>query len=986
MPAFLLLACATTPSPTSELYTTTISTGTEFAVAGNPASGQLYLDLQGILWRMPLSGGAAQALTGIEDDARRMRLGPDGTRIALQTFKRGYWDIAITAADGSNRRVLTTGKHDNRGPAWSADGETLYFASDRSGNYDIWSVHLATGMLTQITADAADDYAPTVAGEQLVFISARNRKAALYGLDLRQPGDPILVVNSAAGKLHPPSLSPDGSKLAYVQAIERNAFPSVARNELVVRDMHTGAAHRVSATGSDVFGQAPSWLNNTTLLYTANGRIQQLDTATATTAAIPFRARLPLRRASYQQLAPPVFTLDTKNAHATLGIVDPVFLPDNSIVFSALGDLYKQAPSGELTQLTNDAFVERDLGVAPDGHTLSYISDIDGSMQIWLRDLRTGETRRMTDNSSGPRYPTFSPDGTELAWLQVGPRGMQDFTLRVMNLASRKSVRLRAAPKIWPGRIAWSADGMHIIVAELHRNSARIGAGANRLVRINIAQDTAAALDLDGRVPDFGPVASSTHDQIALVIDGALWRVAITADGRINGAPRLVLDELVESPAWRQDGDAILVLTNAGLETTSLDGRMRNTRNPDLTWQAAANDAPLLVHAGRVWDGSSNNYQHGMDILIVGGRIASMQEHNEHPPGLSVIDASDKTILPGLIDHHVHFEPHKGEITGRQLLAFGITTVVEPGGLPYESREHMESWASGRRDGPRLVFAGPQLDGARKIFHFAAHVNNERRLMQELERGARLGYGMIKTYESLQPGLQALAVTRAHDQGLPVSAHAAFRNLGNGGDRIEHLRGSSRVASNPKQSSLLKSYADLDAILMNTAASLTPTIVNQGSYFDSVLRNPQLTETPQYTALYTTAYRDNLAAFTRVVAKNHGLIRQGVGNVQASIKRLHDGGVRVVAGTDSPIFPYGLALVIELSSYVEAGLTPLQALQTATSGAASELGASAHVGRLAPGMLADMVLVSGDPLSNIADIANVDGVVLNGRYFSTPGK
>ena len=88
-----------------------------------------------------------------------------------------------------------------------------------------------------------------------------------------------------------------------------------------------------------------------------------------------------------------------------------------------------------------------------------------------------------------------------------------------------------------------------------------------------------------------------------------------------------------------------------------------------------------------------------------------------------------------------------------------------------------------------------------------------------------------------------------------------------------------------------------------------------------------------------------------------------------------------VAGTDSPIFPHGLALVIELQAYVGAGLTPAAALRTATSNAARAAGATDLVGRIEAGFLADLVIVDGDPLARMTDLLNVAGVMLNGRYL-----
>jgi imidazolonepropionase-like amidohydrolase len=117
-----------------------------------------------------------------------------------------------------------------------------------------------------------------------------------------------------------------------------------------------------------------------------------------------------------------------------------------------------------------------------------------------------------------------------------------------------------------------------------------------------------------------------------------------------------------------------------------------------------------------------------------------------------------------------------------------------------------------------------------------------------------------------------------------------------------------------------------------------------------------------------------------MVGKNIALIRSGYANAGTTLKTLDDQGVNLVAGTDSPIFPYGLALVIELQGYVDAGLTPAAALRTATSNAARAMGAVAEIGRVEAGMLADLVIIDGDPLARMTDLMKVQGVMMNGRY------
>jgi imidazolonepropionase-like amidohydrolase len=100
-----------------------------------------------------------------------------------------------------------------------------------------------------------------------------------------------------------------------------------------------------------------------------------------------------------------------------------------------------------------------------------------------------------------------------------------------------------------------------------------------------------------------------------------------------------------------------------------------------------------------------------------------------------------------------------------------------------------------------------------------------------------------------------------------------------------------------------------------------------------------------------------------------------------TIKKLHDAGARLIAGTDSPLVPYGISLHGELEDYVAAGLTPFQALQTATVNPARLLAADADLGTLEVGKLADLVVVDGDPLADIKTARRVRTVIKNGEVF-----
>ncbi len=991
----LLLVLLSIPNfqPLAAANSVTVSEGTNFSVDISPSlSGNetrlVVMDLQGMLWLLPAQGGKAMRLTGPEDDIRLPRFSPDGSRLLFQSFRDGAWQLALTAKDGTERRNLTVGIADNRDPAWSPSGDRVLFTSDRSGNYEIWSLDLNTAEFVQLSNNPADDYAPAVAPDgSVAFVSERGGNPVIIfipdpvaGTAMESNGTTREIYAAPAGKLAGLRFSPDGRHLAFVQARERIAFPAISRNELVVLTVATGE-HRAITRNEDVFPVPPGWVDANTLLYTADGLIHKRSLESNKRVALPFTARLNVKPAQLDMDEPDTFK---RKQQPVLGIVNPVATAGGKqVVFEALGDLWVRNEDGGLIQFTNDKYADRDPNISADARWLTYISDRSGSMQVWMRDTVAGTDTRLTSKARGPRFPTFNKDGTKLAWQEVGPIGTGDFTLNVLNLLTGDNSRLKHAPPFWPGPMSWSADSEFITVAKLHSTSTRYRDGRNQLVRVAVNDDSTFINDLPGNlVADFGPASSADGAQTALIIDGALYIVATGPDGAFTGPLIRVLDELAESPSWSNNSTRLTYLSATGLAQLNLGTNRTEALPLPLRWSNVSPQGKTIVHAGRLYTGMSPNYRSNVDIEIEKGRIVAVKRHRRHPDNARVIDAEDQAVLPGLIDHHGHFQPHQGEWVGRAWLAHGVTTVVEPGGIPWQSRTLMETWGSGKRAGPRLVFAGPQLDGYRRSFHFASHINSDKRLQWELKRADALGYGLLKTYVRMPPERQRRTIELANKQDLPVTAHSAFRNFAFGGSRVEHLGGRGRLGYSPKQSDAQKMYADMLEVISANETAITPTVVVAGGFFRYLLANPQLVENRQFKALYPEAYRKGLVGFAEMMGRNKSLLAYGHNNALQNIARLHEKGAQIIAGTDSPIFPYGLALIIELINYQEAGLASWKVLETATSKAAAAIGAEKEVGSIRTGRLADLVIVDGDPLNDIRDLLNVTGVMRNGNYYS----
>ena len=962
-----LLAPASVPAAERVL---TITEGTNFAVTVG-RDGSTVLDLQGALWRLP-----GTRLTDGRGDDRLPRFSPDGRQLVFQTFRSGDFDIWQMPAAGGPAKALTGGPDDDREPVWFPDGRHIAFTSDRNGNLDIWQQDLATGTRTPLTTDPADDYWPAVSpdGARLAFVSDRGGMTGLYIQSLTGDGaPPELVASGKAGRPVAPAWSPDGRTLAFVRAAGQIGFPAIARYELTLLDLASRATRVLSAEGDDVFPFAPAWLEDGGLVWTANGGIQRWHAGDAPQTQA-FSISLPVTRADYRQRP----FLPVERRQAALGIVEPVTAPDGSVIFSALGDLWRRTPDGELRQLTDDAFVERDPAFSPDGRSLAFISDRGGSMQVWLRDLNSGIDRPLTTMPRGVRYPTFAPDGRSLAFQQAGPRGNQDFTLHRVALASGVVTAIRAPP-LWPGRMGFSTDGQHLLVAVLTASSARFREGRNVLRTIDLQTGSATTVALPpGITTDSGPVLTADGRTAALIIDGELFLLALRPDGSAAAPPQRRIAGLADYPSFSADGRTLTWLATGGLRQIGVAGGGPRTLSVPLTWTPAEGSGTVLIRAGRLFDGIGPAYRRNVDVLIGKNRIIAVGAGLAVPPGTRIVDASHATVMPGLIDNHAHHQGHDGAWVGRAWLAFGVTSVLEPGGLPYESLENHEAWASGRRPGPRLFYAGPQLDGRQRFFPFASHITSDRRLRLELERGRVLGYSLIKTYTRMPVTRESRTIRAAHRLGLPVSSHEIYPAFALGGDRVEHLRGSSRLGWSSKQSDGLRMYGDAVQIVGASGATIVPTLVVGGGFLDVLLRYPELDSLPGYAAFYPEADRRALRALAGLAGRKRALFDSGLANSRRAVRELAAAGARIIAGTDAPIFPYGLSLVAELRALKDAGLSGAAVLRSATSDAAAAIGASEQLGRIAPGMLADLLIVDGDPLADPLELVRLETVFSNG--------
>ena len=943
--------------------TVTVDEGTSMSVAASPDGHTLAIDLQGSIWTLPTDGGTATRITGIEHDARQPSWAPDGRTIVFQGFDEDGFGLWQVGREGGTMRRLTWGPYDDREPTHSPDGRFVAFSSDRSGNTDIWLLELATGALRQLTRDPGDDYMPAFSpdGREVAFVGTRGGTLGIHAITIATGAERAFPVG--AGRVDAPSWGPGGTLVHH---------EGTAATSQLVRG-------GVALTGeANAFPFRAGWLGPDEIVYVADGRIRRQTLGGGVAREIPFRATLEVLRPRYAARRRDV---DGRTPRDARGIVGPVISPDGSqVAFIALGDLYVMPRGGAPRNITRDAALDADPAWSPDGRYLAWASDRAGDalLDLWILDTRTGAMRRVTTEPTSAMSPAWSPDGARLAFLDV------DGIWRAASVAMVEVATGRVTPLhaqlFGPGAPVWSPDGSRVLLSALRRYSARFREGTNQLLSVSTTGGPdlwhvpVEHLSIDSRV-GAGPAVSPDGTTMALVYEGQLALLPIAPDGTPLGPPRRVTSEIAHAPSWTADG-RILYQANERLRLLDVGSGAAADVSLTLRFTPSIPSGRTIVHAGRLVDGTDGPVRTDVDILLEGNRIARVTPHAAHPAGIAVVDASGLTVMPGLIEYHTHLQKDFGANANRAYLAFGITSVRSPGSTPYEAIEDREAVEAGTRPGPRLFVTGYLMEWQRVYYKMAVAVSSPAHLTRELERGRALGFDLFKSYVRMPDAQQRRIVDFAHAMGVPAASHEIYPAARNGMDGTEHTTGTSRRGYSPKAASLNRSYADVAQLFASSGMPITPTLALSGGGLRALYgRVPGLADDPRF-ALYPAWMRQTPGAGGAPSAAAAAMAAGGAGAGGQMVMGLFRAGTRVVAGTDTP---NAATLHGELLSYVLAGMTPAEALRTATRDAAMQLGIDAGV--IAPGKLADLAIVEGDPLADISATTRVRWTIASGRVF-----
>ena len=421
----------------------------------------------------------------------------------------------------------------------------------------------------------------------------------------------------------------------------------------------------------------------------------------------------------------------------------------------------------------------------------------------------------------------------------------------------------------------------------------------------------------------------------------------------------------------------------------------------------------LAITHVAVIDATGAPQQRDMTVVVRDGRIAELGPSTtvRVPADARTVEGSGKYLIPGLWDMHVHtvfgnWLPRDENVTLPLFVANGVTGVRDMGSDLDVVKQWRASIAAGRLLGPRMVIAGPMLDGPVPRFPSSAPVANAadaRRTVDELERR---GVDFIKIQSLIPRDGYFAAADEAKKLGIVFVGHVpdAVRasEASNAGQKsIEHFTGifegstaiEDQLINGPKSLGLnVKNYdparaGALIALMAKNQTWQVPTLVWERGQW--LVDDIDLTHDPLIEYAPSSWKDHTWPRFVGDIEKDMDTdplpVRKQFVQMELDMTlAMFRAGVPFMAGTDTAagvhIFP-GFSLHQELVLFQRAGLTPMQALQTATLNPARFLGRTADLGTVEQGKLADLVLLDADPLADIANTQKIRGVILAGRYF-----
>lgn len=976
----------------------------------------IVFDLLGDLWTLPLSGGEATRLTSGSAWDSEPRFSPDGTRIAYVSDANGNEQIWTMNADGTGAALLTSESTARvTDPVWDPSGPWLIArrrtVDTRSiGVTELWQYHPDGGSGVALTTKDDHPHAGEVTTDgHTLWFSSRNGRFDYNDNPLRGlwrvmrldrvTGD-LRTEVSGNGSAVRPTLLPDGSGLVFVSR-DRNQtllehLDFATRKRRVIADW----LDNDQMEGFALHGVYPAmdWTPNGDLVLWAGGKLWRLGLDGERTE-IPFRVNATWRLHDVHRTQ---YTLpDTVKSKVNRWTAVNRF---GDLAYSAMGRLIVER-GGTLKDI-GPGFAPR---WSSDGRRLLWTRWSDGEQSGSLhltggRGFGRTETLPVEGHLTNP---TFGSDGNSIVVLR-DPN--QDNRPNMRSFPWFELLRLDRSGGEWTvTRLSETVDsgvGFRAPILTVHNDRIwwlAVGAKQSRapaqsdFVSVNLnGHDRQTHITFPGAVE---AIPSPSFDRIAYKLNHQAWVAAMPKPGvhaKLDALPKLQLTDTVgDWLNWTPEGTAVTWVQGDRFYRQALEsGRIpsseelaepshtvlayqRPRARPDRTW-AITGASVITMNEDAIIDNAT--------IVIEGDRIVSIAEDGSVPAGAEVMNASGKTIIPGLIDVHAHMHYGSGDILPEQPwqygvnLDFGVTTIHDPSASTDVVFTQAERVEAGLSTGPRVYSTGYVLYGA--LGNENAKTPDREAARNHVQRLKTVGATSVKVYQQSRRDQRQWYVDACNELDMLCIAEGGgdlWMNLSmvaDGFQALEHSLPNAPV------------YGDVHQFIAGSPSgasagiAYSPTLLVAYGGLSGEYYFHQHHDAYNNARLLRNWDRRDLDAKTRrgvLTAQDDDWNHEAVAR---DCKALADRGVLVTLGAHGQL--QGLGVHWELWALAGPGaMSTMEALRSATVGGAQYLGLQHRIGSIEAGKVADLVILNADPRIDLHHTTNIHAVIKNGEVVSS---
>lgn len=1012
-----------------------VSEGTWMSVAVSPDGKTLAFDLLGDIYAIPATGGEARLLHGGAAMQRNPRFSPDGRRLLYISDGGGSDNFWVSNADGSDARQVT---HETirllSTPAWNGDGTlvagALQFATEEKHHAAELRIYDLRGGSGRLLVPAPENDEPvnepqfsrdgrylyytekvTPPSPSRVYVDANHSNLAVMRRDLASGETKQLI--RGFGSAIAPQLSPNDRRIAFVRRVREKSvlfvYDIVTGKELPVFE---GLDRDEQADYSWIDGYYPQygWFpDNRHVAIWGKGKLWNVDMDTGAAKEIPFSVR-----SRHKITVPPRFTHDLAPKAITVRAIRQLaYSPDDRIVvFNALGRLWRKQGDAEPGRLTRASTFEFEPAFSRDGRRIAYVdwNDESGS-RLMIVGPQGGGPKTIHSTAGVLRMPSFSPDGSRIVFkIDEGDRCLGGREARVglywidANGGEAHYIGPPGdAPMFSPDgqRIYYSTKSYidHAMVAALE--SVNLDGFDKRVHARTLDADTS-----EPRVsPDLNWIAFRHRQQYYVTRyhqTGVPLTLTTTSD---SPNPVTKLSDIGGyAVVWSADSKRLHWAVGDQFVTAAVEDRA--LAKPQLQRVTAGLEAAVDVPAGdvaftngRIITMAGDQVIERGTVVVRGNRIVAVGAADEVavPPGAKVIDATGKTVMPGLFDMHGHinncYYTSSGLMPQRQSaryadLAFGVTTNYDPYSLELPSYTQTEMTLTGDMVGPRSIESGLIAFGrTAKVDSGYVPIFSYRDALDFMARKRALGGTIVKSYRQPKRSQRQMLIKAGREAGVMVDVE---------GESNFYVDLSAVIDGNTNQQHNLpvaNYYDDVVQLFKHGQTPHTPTLImlngellgenfiyqNQRVWEDPKVRTFVQVVTSGYSPLSTPHYAPPYVRGMTSINVADELWDVGYRSVSRSVKKLDDAGVIVNAGSHGHVI--GLALHWEMWLLAQGGMSNLNALRSATLNGARTHGLDGQLGSLEAGKLADIIVLDKNPLEDIQNSNSVRYTMVNGRLY-----